>query len=79
MSGMSYAPAVSEDKVAEFDLTLVRPGKWILQGYTLPGGHWYQRQAHAINYAHFQARDCGTMIIRLHNAWAGADSHFDVA
>jgi len=71
MSGMSYAPAVSENKVAEFDLTLARPDKWILEGYTLPRGHWYRRQAHAINYAHFRARDCGATIIRLHNKWTG--------
>jgi len=61
MSGMAYATAVGEDKVAEFDLNLVRPGKWILDGYMLPGSHWYQRQVLAMNYAQFRARDCGAM------------------
>ena len=69
---MRYEPCKLTDKVAEFDLTLEYPGRWILRGQTLPEkGLWYERQEHAMGYARERTRDCASLIVRLHNQWGG--------
>jgi hypothetical protein len=67
-----FAPGQLTERMAEFDLMLERPGKWTLQGHTLPdNGLWYTRQAHAMIYAALRAKGYQTVIVRLHHRWKG--------
>lgn len=59
--------------VAEFDLTLHHPGKWMLGGYKMPWETWYTRQAHAISFASHHGQLESAILIRLHNRWLATD------
>ncbi len=56
------------DHVAEYDLTLEKPGRWILEGNRI-ARLWYGRQRDAMSYAEFYAGTSGGMLVRLHNEW----------
>jgi hypothetical protein len=71
MDGLTWGDDRDEGKVKQFDLTLERPGQWTLEGGTIPYGLWYKLQRDAMSYAEFDASDCETMIVRLHNRWKG--------
>lgn len=69
---MQYAPnARKSDSIAEFDLTLERPGKWTLKAPLIPErGYWFARQRDALSMAFGHlARGHGGAMVRIHNEW----------
>ena len=72
---MQYAPdALQSESIAEFDLTLIHPGKWTLKAPLIPErGYWFARQRDALSMAfgHLSRGHAGAMV-RIHNEWGSA-------